>query len=131
MSGPNVRLILIREMKAPITGAHVIIFSTDPAADRAFFRDVLGLPWVDAGAGWLIFALPPAELALHPGTNGRQELYLMCDDFDKTLAELHRRGVPMKEAPHDQPWGTIASFVLPGGGELAIYQPRHPKPPRA
>jgi catechol 2,3-dioxygenase-like lactoylglutathione lyase family enzyme len=115
-------------VKDLIAGAHVIITSTDAAADRAFFRDVLGFESVDAGGGWLIFALPPAELALHPGANSEQQLYLMCDDLDETLRALEARGVATKAQPVDQRWGRIASIVLPGGGELFIYQPSHPTP---
>jgi catechol 2,3-dioxygenase-like lactoylglutathione lyase family enzyme len=110
-------------------GAHTIIESTDAEADRAFFRDVLGLESVDVGGGWLIFALPPAELAVHPGTNSRQELYLMCADLDTTLAELRGRGVPVGEEIHDERWGRLATMTLPGGGQVSIYQPRHPTPP--
>jgi predicted enzyme related to lactoylglutathione lyase len=117
-------------MKHAITGAHVIIGSTDADADRAFFRDVLGLAWVDAGGGWPIFALPPAEVAVHPGKDGRHELYLMCQDLDATLTELKKKGAKMKMNPMDQPWGRIASFVLPGGSEVAIYQPKHASPHR-
>jgi catechol 2,3-dioxygenase-like lactoylglutathione lyase family enzyme len=110
-------------------GAHAIIESTDAEADRAFLRDVLGLESVDAGGGWLIFGLPPGELAVHPGEDGHHELYLMCADLDVTLAELRRKGVPIGEI-HDERWGRLASMTLPGGGELSIYQPRHPSPPR-
>jgi catechol 2,3-dioxygenase-like lactoylglutathione lyase family enzyme len=112
------------------TGAHTIIESTDVEADRAFLRDVLGLESVDAGGGWLIFGLPPAELAVHPGTNSRHELYLMCADLDATLAELRRKGVSVGDEIHDERWGRLATMTLPGGGELSIYQPRHPSPPQ-
>ena len=111
------------------TGAHTVIGSTDPEADRAFFRDVLRLDSVDAGGGWLIFALPPSEVAIHPGKDGRHELYLMCSDLEATLSELRRKGVAIKMEPADQPWGRIASMLLPGGGELFVYEPRHPRPP--
>jgi catechol 2,3-dioxygenase-like lactoylglutathione lyase family enzyme len=110
-------------------GAHTIIESSDAEADRAFFRDVLGLESVDAGGGWLIFALPPGELAVHPGKNGSHELYLMCADLDATLAELRRKDVRIGEEVHDEPWGRLATMSLPGGGKLSIYQPRHPSPP--
>lgn len=113
-----------------ITGAHTIIGSTDPDADRAFFRDVLGLESVDAGGGWLIFALPPAEVAVHPGKNGRHELYLMCSNLDRTLADLKRRGVEIDTSIHDQPWGRLGTIVLPGGSRLSIYEPKHPSPQR-
>ena len=112
-----------------ITGVHAIVFS--PAADkvRAFFADVLGMSSVDAGGGWLIFALPPAELAVHPadGTD-RHELYLMCDNMEDTLAELRAKGVEVARDVSDQGWGLLAALRLPDGGELPIYQPRHPSP---
>jgi catechol 2,3-dioxygenase-like lactoylglutathione lyase family enzyme len=114
-----------------ITGVHAIVFS--PGADevRAFFRDVLGLPSVDAGRGWLIFALPPAELAIHPADGDtRHELYLMCDDIAATLAELRAKGVPVVRDVTDQGWGLLASIRLPDGSELPLYEPRHPLPPR-
>ncbi len=114
-----------------INGAHVIIESADAEADRAFLRDVLGFDSVDAGAGWLIFALPPAEVAVHPGTNGRHELYLMCDDIDAALAELEKKGVRVTSPVSEQRWGRLASFRLPGGGELSIYEPSHPRPRRS
>jgi predicted enzyme related to lactoylglutathione lyase len=116
-------------MKGLITGAHTIIGSTDTEADRAFFRDVLGLESVDAGDGWLIFALPPAEVAIHPGKNGRHELYLMCTDLEATLRELKRKGVPVNMPILEQQWGSLASIALPGGSKLSIYQPKHPSPP--
>lgn len=110
-----------------INGAHVIIYSRDADADRAFLRDVLGLPDVDAGNGWLIFKLPPAELAAHP-TEGapRHEFYLMCDDIHATLDDLAERGVQVDVPIRDQGWGLLAAIRLPSGGELPIYQPRHP-----
>jgi predicted enzyme related to lactoylglutathione lyase len=111
-----------------ITGAHVIIESENPEADRAFVRDVFGFDSVDAGGGWLIFALPPSELAFHPGANDRRQLYLMCDDLEATLQELTRRGLSVNEGISEQRWGRLASFRLPGGGELSIYQPRHARP---
>jgi len=110
-------------------GAHTIIESADADADRAFLRDVLGLESVDAGGGWLIFGLPPGELAVHPGKNGHHELYLMCADLDVTLAELRRKGVRIGDEIRDERWGRLATMTLPGGGELAIYEPRHPSPP--
>jgi predicted enzyme related to lactoylglutathione lyase len=116
-------------MKGLITGAHTIIGSTDTEADRAFFRDVLGFESVDAGDGWLIFALPPAEVAIHPGKNGRHELYLMCTDLEATLGELKRKGVTVNMPILEQQWGSLASIVLPGGSSLSIYQPKHPSPP--
>jgi catechol 2,3-dioxygenase-like lactoylglutathione lyase family enzyme len=110
-----------------INGAHAIIFSRDAEADRAFLKDVLGLPFVDAGGGWLIFALPTAELAVHPDERGgRHELYLLCEDVDSTVTQLESRGIRV-ERPQDQDWGRMATIHLPGGGELGIYQPRHPR----
>jgi len=118
-------------MKSLITGAHTIISSSDPEADRAFFRDVLELESVDAGEGWLIFALPPAELAVHPGKRGENQLYLMCADLDETMRQLKRKGIAGKMPPREQSWGRLASVELPGGGELFIYQPKHPRPSHA
>ena len=112
-----------------ITGAHVIISSTDPEADRAFLRDVLRFPHVDAGDGWLIFALPPAEVAVHPAeASGRHELYLMCDDVEATVAELGGKGIEFTGPVSDQGWGRLTGIRLPGGGEVGLYQPRHPVP---
>ena len=112
-----------------ITGAHTIIESTDPDADRAFFRDVLAFDSVDAGNGWLIFALPPAELAIHPGQSGRHRLYLMCADLETSLHRLKSRGAQVDSRIEEQSWGRLASMTLPGGGELGIYEPSHPTPP--
>jgi hypothetical protein len=109
-----------------ITGAHTILFSQDADADRAFFRDVLKFEHVDAGGGWLIFALPPAELAVHPGPDAPQ-LYLMCDDIAATTQELGARGVETT-AVNDQSWGLLSAIKLPGGGELGLYEPKHPTP---
>jgi predicted enzyme related to lactoylglutathione lyase len=112
-----------------ITGVHAIIFTRDPEGVRAFLRDVLELPSVDAGGGWLIFALPPAELAAHPAEeDGRHELYLMCDDIRATVAELKAKGVEVSNEISDEGFGTMTSLVLPGGGELALYEPRHATP---
>jgi catechol 2,3-dioxygenase-like lactoylglutathione lyase family enzyme len=111
-----------------ILGAHVVVYSTDADADRAFFRDVLGYPFVDAGHGWLIFALPPAEVAVHPAaSNGTQELYLMCDDLETFTAEMSERGVVCSE-PHAERWGLLTRLTLPSGGDIGIYQPTHPSP---
>lgn len=112
-----------------ITGVHAIAFSPDAAKLRAFFADVLNLPSADAGGGWLIFALPPAELAVHP-TDGssRHELYLMCDDIHSTLAELRSKGVEVARDVSDQGWGLLAAIRLPDGAEFGIYQPKHPSP---
>jgi catechol 2,3-dioxygenase-like lactoylglutathione lyase family enzyme len=112
-----------------ITGAHAIIFSKDADAVRAFVRDVLEFPSVDAGNGWLIFALPPAELALHPADDaGHHELYLMCDDIHATVAELEGKGVKLSRPISDERWGLSTAIELPDGGELALYEPRHPTP---
>jgi catechol 2,3-dioxygenase-like lactoylglutathione lyase family enzyme len=109
-----------------ITGAHAIVFSEDAEATRAFFRNVLGFPSVDAGEGWLIFALPPAELAAHPAAEPRHELYLMCDDIQATVDELERKGARFARGISDEGWGLLTALELPGGGELALYEPRHP-----
>ena len=112
-----------------ITGVHTIIFSGDAAADRAFFRDVLGFRSVDAGNGWLIFALPPAELAAHPTDGeGHHQLYLMCDDVHETVAELKRKGVEFAGEISEEAFGLITRLKLPSGGELGLYEPRHPSP---
>jgi catechol 2,3-dioxygenase-like lactoylglutathione lyase family enzyme len=112
-----------------ITGAHVVLYTRDVEADRAFLRDTLGLDWVDAGGGWLIFALPPAELATHP-TDAQpcHELYLMCDDINSTVAQLKAKGVEFIEEIGEQRWGLTTALRLPGGGRLALYEPRHPQP---
>lgn len=111
-----------------ITGAHVILYSRDAEADRAFFRDVLKYPFADAGHGWLIFALPPAELAVHPsGENDTHELYLMCDDVAGLIAEMKAAKVACS-AVEEQRWGSITHVTLPGGGRLGVYQPKHPSP---
>ena len=110
-----------------ITGAHTIINSRDAEADRAFVRDVLGFPHIDSGGGWLIFKSPPAEMAVHP-TDGPEshQLYLMCDDVEATLAELAAKGVESTGPVSDQGWGLLTGIRLPGGGELGLYEPRHP-----
>jgi catechol 2,3-dioxygenase-like lactoylglutathione lyase family enzyme len=111
-----------------IVGAHSIIFSKDPEADRRFFRDVLRFPNVDVGDGWLIFALPPSEVAVHPADEGgRHELFLMCDDIEALIEDMARHGVPC-EPVQEQDWGRLTYITLPGGGNLGIYQPRHARP---
>jgi hypothetical protein len=111
-----------------INGAHAIVYSTNPEADRAFFRDVLKLSHIDVGHGWLIFGLPPAEVAVHPAeTNGRHELYLMCDDIEAFAAAMTQRGIACT-AVQDQGWGRLSQVTLPGGGTLGVYQPRHARP---
>lgn len=112
-----------------INGAHCIIHSTDADADRAFFKDVLGLPHVDAGRGWLIFGLPPSEVAVHPAdTNGGHQVYLMCEDIEAFRAAVKARGVESDDVA-DQGWGLVTKVHLPGGGTLGVYQPRHARPP--
>ena len=109
-----------------ISGAHIILYSADAADDRAFFRDVLGFQSVDAGHGWLIFALPPAEAAFHPGSEGSTcELYLMCDDLNAEIQALTEKGVVCSEAQEVR-WGSITKVRLPSGGDVGLYQPKHP-----
>jgi catechol 2,3-dioxygenase-like lactoylglutathione lyase family enzyme len=119
-----------------ISGAHIIVYSKDAEADRAFFRDTLGFPSVDAGHGWLIFALPPAEAAFHPEDShpgashpdpqrDHHELYLMCDDLQAEIRSLAAKGVACSPV-HKERWGTITNIPLPGGGKLGLYQPKHP-----
>ena len=109
-----------------IFGAHVILYSKDAEADRAFLRDVLGFHSVDAGRGWLIFALPPAEAAVHPADdNARPELYLMCDDLQAEISALKQKSVAFSEVTEAR-WGSIVTLKLPGGGDLGLYQPKHP-----
>lgn len=110
-----------------INAAHVIMYSRDADADRTFLTEVLHLPHVDAGHGWLIFRLPPAEVAVHP-TDGPpfHELYLMCDDLQATMAELSGRGVEFTAPVSRQSWGAVTSLRLPGGGEVGLYEPFHP-----
>ena len=111
-----------------ITGAHSIIYSTNPDADRAFLRDVLNLPNVDVGGGWLIFGLPPAEVAVHPSEeNDVHEFYLMCDDVEALITEMKKRKIACGPV-HNQGWGLLTQVTLPGGGKLGIYQPRHARP---
>ena len=110
-----------------IDGAHVVIYSQDAEADRAFFADILGFASVDAGHGWLIFALPTAESAFHPaGENDRHELYLMCDDLKTEIAALSAKGVECADVKEER-WGSITKIRLPGGGEIGLYEPKHPR----
>ena len=113
-------------MKPLIFGAHAIIFSRNPEADRAFFRDILGLDSVDSGGGWLIFALPPAEVAFHP-TEGQDhhELYLLCEDIDATAKELELNGVVLKRPFDEERWGRVTEITLPSGARIGLYQPKH------
>ncbi len=112
-----------------VTGVHAVLFTKDPDGVRAFFRDVLGLSSVDAGGGWLIFALPPAELAAHPTDgDGHHELYLMCGDVRATVDELEGKGVEFTKPISDEGFGLMTALRLPGGGEPGLYEPRHPTP---
>ena len=112
-----------------IVGAHAVIHTGDADGVRALLRDAIGLPHVDAGKGWLIFALPPAEVAVHPGEGpARAELYLMCDDIHATVAELHAEGVETTGPVADRGWGLVTAIALPGGGSLGLYEPRHARP---
>jgi catechol 2,3-dioxygenase-like lactoylglutathione lyase family enzyme len=109
-----------------ISGAHVIVYTKNADADRAFFRDILGFQSVDAGHGWLIFALPPGEAAFHPSEkNGPHELYFLCDNLKLEMAALTKKGVTCS-AVREERWGSITKIRLPGGGEIGLYQPKHP-----
>jgi catechol 2,3-dioxygenase-like lactoylglutathione lyase family enzyme len=109
-----------------IMGLHAVIYTRDAGADRAFFRDVLGFSSVDAGDGWLIFAAPPSEVACHPAdSNGKHELYLMCNDVHAEIAELSKKGIKCGSIS-DEGWGLLSTIHLPGGGDLGLYEPRHP-----
>ncbi len=109
-----------------INGAHTVVSSQDADADRAFFRDVLGFPAVDAGGGWLLFALPPSELAVHPSEGSSHELFLLCDDLATTMADLEAKGVAFTEVS-EQRWGLLTHLTLPGGSQIGLYEPRHPR----
>ena len=110
------------------TGVHLIVYSKDAEADKAFFRDVLQLTNVDVGHGWLIFGLPPSELAVHPSSeNDRHEIYLMCDDIKAFVEQMSKSKVPCSEI-QDEGWGLLVRLTLPGGGKLGVYQPRHASP---
>jgi predicted enzyme related to lactoylglutathione lyase len=112
-----------------ITGAHAMIFSKDAVRVRAFFKDVLELPSVDAGDGWLIFVLPPSELAVRPADDaGHHELYLMCDDINATVGELGSKGVEFSRPISDVGWGLMTAITMPDGDELGLYEPKHPTP---
>jgi len=111
-----------------ITGAHILIHSTDPEKDRIFMRDVLKFTYVDAGEGWLIFGLPPAEVAIHPSeVNNRQEFYLMCDDIGEFIEQMKSLKVKCSKV-QNQRWGLLTKLKLPGGGDLKVYQPLHARP---
>jgi catechol 2,3-dioxygenase-like lactoylglutathione lyase family enzyme len=112
-----------------IVGTHAVIYADDAERARAFFRDVLGLANVDAGDGWLIFRLPPAELGIHPASGpeaGQHELYLMCDDLDATIVELRSKGVEFVGDVQAAGWGSTITLQVPGAGTLRLYEPRHP-----
>jgi hypothetical protein len=111
-----------------ITGAHVLLYTPEPEALRATLRDVLGWPHLDAGDGWLIFALPPAEIGVHPSDAGdtHHELSLLCDDVGATVAELREKGIEVRGEPEDKGFGIGVAIVLPGGVEVLLYEPRHP-----
>ena len=115
-----------------ITGAHMLLYTTEPEALRAMLRDVFGWKYVDAGHGWLIFALPPAEMGVHPAegptyqSGVRHQISLMCDDIRKTVAELRGKGVEIKGEPEDEGFGVTVMLGLPGGVEVMLYEPRHP-----
>ncbi len=111
-----------------IIGAHSIIYSKNSDADRAFLRDVIGFPNVDVGGGWLIFGLPPGEIAIHPGeANDVHEFYLMCDDIEAFVADMEAHGVDYSPVS-SQGWGMLTEVTMPGGGKLGVYQPRHARP---
>jgi predicted enzyme related to lactoylglutathione lyase len=113
-----------------IIGLHAIVFTPEVEAARAFLGDVLGLASVDAGGGWMIYRLPPAEIAAHPADQAAPPgLYLMCDDIEATIGELERKGVKVLAPVADEGWGLITSIEIPGGVELGLYEPRHPLPP--
>ncbi|HVL50438.1 MAG TPA: VOC family protein [Actinomycetota bacterium] len=115
-----------------VTGAHVLIYTSEPEALRAVLKDVFGWPHVDAGDGWLIFRLPPAEIGIHPAegptyaSGVRQQLTLMCDDILTTIRDLRDRGLQVQGEPQDEGWGLTTTLVLPGGVEIMLYEPRHP-----
>jgi catechol 2,3-dioxygenase-like lactoylglutathione lyase family enzyme len=116
-----------------IDGVHALIYAEDAEATRAFFRDVLGLHHVDDGDGWLIFALPPTELGIHPGPGwgkrtSQHELFLICHDVEQTVQELEGKGVEFVAPIHDEGWGLSTRFRIPGGGEIGLYQPKHESP---
>jgi hypothetical protein len=111
-----------------IIGAHTIIFSTNPEADRAFLRDVLHLPYVDSGDGWLIFKSPPSEIALHPSKrNNVHTIYLMCDNIQAFMEEMKQLNIRCENVIEAE-WGLLTNITLPGGGKLGVYQPRHARP---
>jgi hypothetical protein len=110
----------------PITGVHALLYSSEADALRAVLRDVFGWPSLDAGDGWLIFALPPAELGVHPAVRPAHELSLTCDRLDETIAELRAKGIDVRGEPREETWGVAVTLVLPGDVEVLLYEPRHP-----
>jgi catechol 2,3-dioxygenase-like lactoylglutathione lyase family enzyme len=116
-----------------LAGVHALVYAEDADAARAFFRDVLDLRSVDAGDGWLIFELPPAELGVHPGPGwgrnvGEHELFLMCQDVERSVEDLKKKGVEFVSPVSDEGYGLVTRFKIPGGGEMGLYEPRHPSP---
>ncbi len=111
-----------------ISGTHALVYADDAEAARAFFRDVLGLDNVESHPGWLIFALPPAELGIHPGGSGRHELFFMCHDIEQTIDELEAKGVEFVGGIEDEGFGLLTRLKIPGAGEVGLYQPKHPSP---
>ncbi len=111
-----------------INGAHIIVYSKQAEQDRGFFRDVLGLANVDAGGGWLIFGLPPSEVAFHPADEGSHELYLLCEDIKAFIGAMRVRNIECSEIREER-WGSLTSITLPSGTELGVYQPKHARPP--
>jgi hypothetical protein len=120
----SVRVRIFRAMT--ITGAHALLYSSEPEALRAILQDVFGWKHVDAGGGWLIFALPPAEVGVHPAERPSHQLSLMCDDITATMADLRAKGIEFRGESHDEGFGVTATMILPGGVELMLYEPRHP-----
>jgi catechol 2,3-dioxygenase-like lactoylglutathione lyase family enzyme len=118
-----------------IAGTHTVLFAEDADRARAFLHDVLGFEGVDAGEGWLIFGLPPGELAVHPGAGwgrgpGHHALFFMCHDIERTVEHLKAKGVAFVSEVEDEDWGRVAQFRIPGAGEIGIYEPKHPSPLR-
>jgi catechol 2,3-dioxygenase-like lactoylglutathione lyase family enzyme len=109
-----------------VTGVHALIYTPEAEALRGVLTDTMGWPHVDAGQGWLIFALPPAELAVHPGEEPRHELSFTCDDIASTVADLAAKGIAFRGEPEEHRWGVVATMVLPGGVDVMLYEPRHP-----
>jgi len=110
-----------------ISGAHAILYSADPEADRQFLKDVLSLAHVDVGGGWLIFALPPSEIAVHPAEKASQELYFLVDDVKAFIAAMGERNIRTSPV-HEERWGSVIELTLPGGGKIGVYEPKHARP---